>query len=124
MSVLTLAMFLVEVYLDHEPLDKARTSAFTMLAALQLVYAFNVVGEPGPAAFRSLRRYRWLVGAVLFSLAMLLTGIYFPVLSDVFGQDDLYVQDWGEIFGGVVLFLLCAEVFRRLRNSVSQRAIR
>jgi len=94
-----------------------------MLAVLQMVYAFNVVGEPGPAAFRSLHKYRWLLGAVLFSLALLLTGIYFPVLSEVFGQDALYVQDWGEMLGGVVLFLLCAEIFRRLRNRMSQRAI-
>ncbi|HMP01568.1 MAG TPA: cation-transporting P-type ATPase [Gemmatales bacterium] len=116
MSIMALGMFLVEVYVDHEPIDKARTATFTMLATLQLIYAFNVVGEPGPAAFRSLGRYRWLVGAVLLSLALLLIGIYFPVLSDVFGQDELYLQDWGEILGGVVLFLVCAEVFRRLRN--------
>lgn len=116
MSILVLGMFLVEVYVDDESIEKARTSTFTMLATLQLIYAFNVVGEPGPAAFGSLRRYRWLAGAVLLSLALLLIGIYLPVLSDVFGQDALYLQDWAEILGGTVIFLVCAEVFRRLRN--------
>jgi len=116
MSILTLGMFLVEVYIDHEPIEKARTSAFSMLATLQLIYAFNVVGEPGPAAFRSLARYRWLLGAVLLSLALLLIGIYLPIMSDVFGHDELHLQDWAEILCGAVIFLVCAEVFRRVRN--------
>ncbi len=116
MSILALGMFLVEVYVDREPIDKARTSTFTMLATLQLIYAFNVVGEPGPAAFRSLLRYRWLAVAVIFSLALLLIGIYFPVLSDVFGQDELYLRDWAEILGGTAVFLVCAEGFRQLRS--------
>jgi P-type Ca2+ transporter type 2C len=121
MSIMALGIFLVELYIDHESIDKARTSAFTMLAVLQLVYAFNVVGEPGPVAFGSLGRYRWLVTAVLLSLALVLFGIYFPVLSEVFGQDDLYVQDWAEILGGAVIFLGCAEVFRRVRNGMRSR---
>lgn len=116
MSILALGMFLVEVYVDHEPIEKARTSTFTMLATLQLIYSFNIVGEPGPVAFRSLGRYRWLVAAVVLSLALLLTGIYLPVLSDIFGQDELDLRDWVEILGGTVMFLVCAEAFRRLRN--------
>ncbi len=116
MSILALGMFLIELYVDQESIEKARTSTFTMLATLQLIYAFNVVGEPGPAAFRSLGRYRWLVGAVLLSLLLLLIGIYMPVLSYVFGQDELYLQDWAEILAGAVIFLACAEVFRRIRN--------
>ena len=113
---MALGIFLVEMYIDFEPIDKARTAAFTMLAVLQLVYAFNVVGEPGPAAFASLGRYRWLVTAVLFSFTLLLVGIYFPVLSEVFGQDELFLQDWGEILGAAIIFLICAELFRRVRT--------
>lgn len=121
MSALSLGVFLVEAHVDLEPIDKARTSAFTMLAMLQLVYAFNVVGEPGPTALGALRRHGWLVAAVLLSLVMLLTGIYFPVLNDVFGQDELYLRDWCEIAAGVGLFLTFAELFRRLRNSSADR---
>ncbi len=59
---------------------------------------------------------------MLFSLALLLIGIYFPVLNDVFGQDELYLQDWAEILAGSVIFLVCAEVFRRIRNRLQSQS--
>lgn len=121
MSVIALGLFFIEMYFDQEPIEKARTFTFTMLATLQLIYAFHVVCDPGPPSFLSLVRYRWLLAAVIISLILLLFGMYFPVLSDVFGQTDLYVKDWLEVFGGVVVFLLCAELFRRLRNGIRER---
>jgi Ca2+-transporting ATPase len=118
MGLLTLGIFFVELYVHGGAIERARTLAFTMLALVQLAHAFNARSETQSILQTGLLGNRWLLGALSFSLVLLLLGIYLPGLRDVMEKVPLSVRDWLELGVGVAIFTLLAELFKLWRRRV------
>ena len=73
--------------------DYARTMAFTTLMMFQLTNVFNC-RSTHRSAFSGLLDNRWLVGAVLVSLATHILVVYVPVLQAAFHTVPLSLRDW------------------------------
>lgn len=116
MSTLMLGIFLFELYLNNESIEKARTMGFAMLVLTQLAQAFNSRSTTQSFFSQILVGNEKLIGAVIFSFSLLLAGIYLPFLNGVFGQVVLPWQDWVKLGIGVIIFILSSEVFKLLRH--------
>lgn len=120
MAGLMLAVFFFELYIEGGTLEKARTLAFAMLVLVQLAQAFNAKSTASSLFRRDLFSNKGLVAAVLFSLVLLLAGMYLPLLSGVFEQVELNSQDWLELGVGVMAFILLAEIFKFIKRKVGR----
>ncbi len=116
MAGLMLTIFMIELYIDHGSLEKARTMAFSMLVLVQLAQAFNARSTATSIFKNNIFANKGLLAAVGFSFSLLLLGMYFPFLKEVFGQVELVPQDWIELGTGVVVFILFAELFKVMRR--------
>lgn len=116
MAGLMLAIFMIELYVDHSSLEKARTMAFSMLVLVQLAQAFNARSTATSIFRNNIFGNKGLLAAVGFSFSLLLLGMYFPFLKEVFGQVELVPQDWLELAAGVVVFIFFAELFKVIRR--------
>ena len=113
MAVLTLVLFVVAVYWKHEALPKARTMVFAGLAMLQLVHAFNSQSERF-SLFRMASYFnKHLVAAFLFSVGLLILGIYAPFCRSWFHHVPLGMGDWLAILGASAVLVLFVETAKR-----------
>ncbi len=116
MSLITLAIFVAAGAGDEESLPRARTVAFATLALVQLAHAFNA-RHPGRSIFRTgVAANRWLLAGVSLSTALLLLGVYLPFLNRAFRQEALQLTDWQQVAGGLVAFMVLAEIFKLVRR--------
>ena len=113
MAVLTLLLFVVALYWKHEELSKARTMVFAGLAMLQLVHAFNSQSERF-SLFRMASYFnKHLVAAFLFSVSLLVLGIYAPYCRSWFHHIPLGLADWLAILGASAVLVLFVETAKR-----------
>ncbi|MCL6088581.1 MAG: cation-transporting P-type ATPase, partial [Candidatus Marsarchaeota archaeon] len=92
---------------------KAGTMAFTIFVALQLVNAFNCRSSH-LSAWHNLNGNRWLVLAVLVSLALQLAILYTPALQTMFSTVPLGWTDWGFVALAGALMLAKEEGVKRM----------
>ncbi len=108
MAVLTISLFVAELYWKDVGLEKARTMVFAGLAVLQLVHAFNSQSERF-SIFRMASYFNLnLLIAFFFSLSLLLLGIYTPWCQKWFDHVPLGWLDWIGILvaAGVLVFFV------------------
>ncbi len=102
----------------------ARTMAFTTLMMFQLFNVFNC-RSTWRSAFVGLFENKWLIIAVLFSLATHVAVIYVPFLQTAFHTVPLTAQDWAVATGIGVTLLIVVElvkvVLRAKRGLVTAR---
>ncbi len=98
---------------------KAVTMAFTVFVALQLVNAFNCRSSH-LSAWHNMNGNRWLLLAVLVSLALQLAIIYTPSLQTMFSTAPLGWTDWGFVALAGALMLLKEEGVKRLMPSLTE----
>ncbi len=122
MCFLVLGIFAFELFILHSPIEKARTVAFATTVLVQLLHAFNCQ-HPSKSIFSiGIFTNPHLVVGILFSLFLLILGIYLPILNDVFGHETLIFHEWFKIIGLSLVMVLCVEVqkvFRRRKARVS-----
>jgi Ca2+-transporting ATPase len=92
----------------------AQTLLFTLLVLAEMV-AIQVIRSPYKQTIFS---NRWLVAAVLSSLALHLAVLYTP-LSHPFGVTAISASSWGLLAGAVLLFTVISIVSLRLRAALS-----
>jgi P-type Ca2+ transporter type 2C len=112
MASLMLSVFLIQVYLEGEPIEKARTMAFAMLVLLQLTQSFNARSTKFSIFNKSFFDNKVLLIGVFLSFMLLVGGIYLPFLSGIFEQVKLTLHDWIELAIGVTIFIVFAELFK------------
>jgi Ca2+-transporting ATPase len=122
MALIMLGVFLLEIYFAHSPLEKARTMAFATLVLTQLTQAFNAKSTARTLFRKDIFSNKWLVGAVLFSFALMILGMYLPILRGVVGQVELSLADWLKLTVSVLLFVALAEGFKVVRRGISARS--
>ncbi|MDD4801600.1 MAG: calcium-translocating P-type ATPase, SERCA-type [Syntrophomonas sp.] len=97
-AVITIAAFLFGYYWASsdgvEPLSLARTMAFTTLVFAQLFYVFECRSEKYSPFELGFFKNKFLVAAVLCSMAMQLAAIYIPFFQEIFNTTALSGWEW------------------------------
>ena len=96
--------------------DHARTMAFTTLMMFQLVNVFNC-RSARRSAFSGFLENRWLLLAVLLSLATHILVIYVPVLQAAFHTVALSGRDWAIATIVAALLLVIMELIKLAQRS-------
>jgi len=89
--------------------DRARTMAFTTLMMFQLVNVYNCRSS-WRSALCGLLENKWLLGALVLSLATHALVLYVPVLRTAFHTVALSAADWLVALGVAATLLLVTEV--------------
>ncbi|MBI2645756.1 MAG: cation-transporting P-type ATPase, partial [Deltaproteobacteria bacterium] len=121
MACITLGIFIFEVYVLKADLTKARTVAFAVLVLTQLVHAFNCQDVTKSIFSIGFFTNKYLVWAILLSIVLLLIGIYFPFLNEIFGQEALNPIDWIYVLSaslGIIIFNELLKWRKRLKLSI------
>ena len=116
MALITLGIFYIELFIFHESLKKARTLAFATTVLVQLLHAFNCQSHEKSIFSIGLFTNKYLLGGILFSLVLLLIGMYLPWLKDIFGQEGLTLKDWIFSFFASCGILVSVEIQKWVRS--------
>jgi Ca2+-transporting ATPase len=95
-------------------LENATAMGFHAMVFSQLLFVFNVRDH---SLFRKpgqLLSNLWLVGAVLFSIALQVGITQIPVFQEVLSISPLYIHEWGIVLAGAILPTLVAQFHKVL----------
>ncbi len=106
----------------NESMEKARTMALTVIVVFELVYVFNCRSETKSVFRNNPFSNKYLILAVVITLALHVSIIYIPELSALFKTVPLGLTDWGFIVGlSLTGLLVLPEVFVRGGIQYSQK---
>ncbi|WP_042348985.1 cation-translocating P-type ATPase [Bacillus massiliigorillae] len=110
----TLLAFMTALHNNPGNLAYAQTIAFVTLVLAQLIHVFDCRSEKNIFA-RNPFGNKYLVGAVLLSLLMIIPVIYIPALQGIFGTVAIIPKDWLLVLGmsAIPTFLLAGSFFIR-----------
>ncbi|MBD3310740.1 calcium-translocating P-type ATPase, SERCA-type [Candidatus Woesearchaeota archaeon] len=91
--VMTLGTLGIFRYYPSDSLEHARTMAFTTLVLFQLFNVLNLQSE-SKSVFKTLLMNKWLIGAIISSVALQVIILYLPFLNQVFSTVPLSMIDW------------------------------
>jgi P-type Ca2+ transporter type 2C len=94
LAVIALGAFTYSLFVWHQPIEQARTVAFTVMVVAQLVHAFNCRSDRWSLFQVGVMTNRPLVWAVLASLAMQVAILATPMMQQIFKVAPLPVEDW------------------------------
>ena len=115
LSISTLAVYTSILYFTKD-IPLARSGAFVTLVLTQLTHVFECKSERKPLFEIPLFSNRFLVLAVLCSLAMILSVIYIPILQPVFKTCPLSHNEWLLVAGFTALGPIVSSIFRSKRK--------
>jgi P-type Ca2+ transporter type 2C len=113
-GVVTLLAFMITYKDSPDELAYAQTVAFATLVLAQLIHVFDCRSEKSILA-RNPFGNKYLVGAVILSLLMVLVVIYYPPLQPIFHTVPIRLTDWYIITGlaAIPTFLLAGTFLMR-----------
>ncbi|WP_066289269.1 calcium-translocating P-type ATPase, SERCA-type [Bacillus sp. FJAT-29937] len=116
-GVVTLIAFIIVYNKNPDDLAYAQTIAFSTLVMAQLIHVFDCRSEKSVFA-RNPFGNKYLVWAVISSLALLFVVIYYPPLQPIFHTVPVEMKDWFMITGLAALptFLLAGSFLARKRK--------
>ncbi|MFB4211066.1 cation-translocating P-type ATPase [Shouchella sp. JSM 1781072] len=97
-GVVTIVAFALTYNNDPEQLILAQTVAFLTLVMAQLIHVFDCRSEYS-IYHRNLFENKYLVGAVLISVILMVAVIYVPQLQPIFHTVPLGLQEWLLVMG-------------------------
>ncbi|GHH96501.1 calcium-translocating P-type ATPase, SERCA-type [Neobacillus kokaensis] len=113
-GIVTLIAFMIIYHNDPSQLEYAQTIAFATLVMAQLIHVFDCRSEISVLS-RNPFGNKYLVWAVISSLALMFVVIYYPPLQPVFHTLPIQAKDWLLIIGlsSVPTFLLAGSFLLR-----------
>lgn len=108
------------------PLNEARTIAFTQAVIFELILSLNSRSEER-FVFKSLNALlanKYLILAILVSLALQLAVLYMPPLQFIFNATPLDLIDWSFVLVfGLLSIPLCPKIFdiRRIKRKITTK---
>ncbi|MCM3489640.1 calcium-translocating P-type ATPase, SERCA-type [Alkalihalophilus marmarensis] len=97
-GVVTLAAFWITLEAHPDELIRAQTVAFVTLVMAQLIHVFDCRSEYS-VYHRNPFENRYLVGAVVISILLMIAVIYYPPLQPVFHTVALDMREWLLVLG-------------------------
>ncbi len=104
--------------ITEEAMTYARTMAFVVLAASQLLYSFTMRSATKSIFQVGLFSNLYLVGAVVIGLILQFTVITIPFLASAFKVHNLSLGDWGLVFVLALVPLIVNELIKLVRRIV------
>ncbi|MDV2685370.1 calcium-translocating P-type ATPase, SERCA-type [Alkalihalophilus lindianensis] len=97
-GIVTLAAFWLTLQAHPAELIRAQTVAFVTLVMAQLIHVFDCRSEYS-VYHRNPFENRYLVGAVLISILLMIAVVYYPPLQPVFHTVALDIREWLLVLG-------------------------
>jgi Ca2+-transporting ATPase len=116
LGAISLGAFAYSLYGLHQEVEQARTVAFTVMVAAQLVHAFNCRSERLSLFQLGLGTNRALVWAFLLSLVVQVAVLTVPAVATIFKVVPLPIEDWALMGGMGLLPFLIMESIKLLRR--------
>ncbi|MFZ3587982.1 calcium-translocating P-type ATPase, SERCA-type [Bacillus sp. DJP31] len=112
----TLAAFMITYSNDPENLMYAQTIAFATLVMAQLIHVFDCRSDRS-VFHRNPFENKYLVGAVISSILLMLVVIYYPPFQPIFHTTAIALRDWLLILGlsAIPTFLLAGALLTKKR---------
>ncbi|CCF16229.1 calcium-transporting ATPase [Brevibacillus laterosporus GI-9] len=120
-GTMTLGAFIVAYYENPNDLTHAQTVAFATLVLAQLIHVFDCRSEHS-VFHRNPFSNKFLVWAVLSSMALVLVVIYWDVMQPIFKTTSLSLRDWALIFVAAGIPTFVAGMGGVLRSSQPKEA--
>ncbi|MED1790030.1 calcium-translocating P-type ATPase, SERCA-type [Brevibacillus laterosporus] len=120
-GLMTLGAFVVAYHENPNDLTHAQTVAFATLVLAQLIHVFDCRSEHS-VFHRNPFSNKYLVWAVLSSMALVLVVIYWDVMQPVFKTTYLSLRDWALIFVAAGIPTFVAGMGGALRSSQPKEA--
>ena len=115
-SVAVLSSYQLALYLQPGNLAHAQTVAFATLSVSELLRAYTSRSEHYNLWQSNIFANRYMQIAVLTSMAILLTIIYFPPLDPIFNTTFLSLNDWLLMLPMILLPAITAEIVKFVRR--------
>jgi Ca2+-transporting ATPase len=96
----------------------AQTMAFMTLALAQLFHVFNSRKSDRPMRGMEWFSNKWVLGAIVLTIALQLLAVYAPGLSRVLSTHPLSWRDWGIVLACSLLPLVVGQTIRRVRAAL------
>lgn len=96
--------------------DGAVTMSFLTLALAQLWHVFNMRDDHSSIFSNSVNRNKWVWGAILLCVGLLLTAIYVPLFAEVLSLVKPTLPMWGVVMVMSLIPLVFGQLFISLRK--------
>ncbi|WP_369799695.1 calcium-translocating P-type ATPase, SERCA-type [Brevibacillus sp. SKDU10] len=120
-GTMTLGAFIIAYHENPNDLTHAQTVAFATLVLAQLIHVFDCRSEHS-VFHRNPFSNKFLVWAVLSSMALVLVVIYWDVMQPIFKTTSLSLRDWALIFVAAGIPTFVAGMGGVLRSSQPKEA--
>lgn len=118
LAIIALGAFAYCLYVWRQPVDQARTVAFTVMVGAQLVHAFNCRSDRWSVFHVGLFTNRPLIWALLVSLAVQVAIVTIPAAQPLFKVSPLPTEDWELMAAMVLLPLLVVEGRKAIKRRI------
>jgi len=118
LAIIALGAFAYCLYVWRQPVDQARTVAFTVMVGAQLVHAFNCRSDRWSVFHVGLFTNRPLIWALLVSLAVQVAIVTIPAAQPLFKVSPLPTEDWELMAAMVLLPLLVVEGLKAIKRRI------
>lgn len=118
LAIIALGAFAYCLYVWRQPVDQARTMAFTVMVGAQLVHAFNCRSDRWSVFHVGLFTNRPLIWALLVSLAVQVAIVTIPAAQPLFKVSPLPTEDWELMAAMVLLPLLVVEGLKAIKRRI------
>lgn len=94
LAVIALSVFSYSLFVWRQPIDQARTMAFTVMVVAQLVHAFNCRSDRWSLLHVGVTTNHALIWAAVVSLALQVGILTTSILEPIFKVAPLPIEDW------------------------------
>jgi Ca2+-transporting ATPase len=124
MGALALSQFIWCYVGQDQSLSYSRSSAFLLLATVQISHTFwsrNLLGSSLRRPLDLVKGNKWLLGGCALAELFILIGVYSPGLNTLLDLEPVSANDWVNILIAVVFHLLVVELLKFLVRAVRSR---
>ncbi|KAG2175188.1 hypothetical protein INT44_007676 [Umbelopsis vinacea] len=109
MAALTIAAYTIAIYVEHYPVEDARSLAFACLTTIQLLHGLLSRTISRSVFETGIFGNKWMIGALILSYGFMLMGIYCPGLNDWLELTPVSGWSWIKIVVCAVVHAICVE---------------
>ena len=119
LAVIALGAFTWSLLIWQQPVEQARSVAFTVMVVAQLVHAFNCRSDRWSLFQVGVTTNHALIWAVVLSLVLQIAILTIPVVESIFKVAPLPIEDWELMVLMALVPLAVVEVIKWIRRRLS-----